>query len=62
MADREIETALPSETLARVQREAFRRGISLEEMAGILARNELARRAQPQTAAGSVVPFRRRTE
>jgi hypothetical protein len=62
MAHREMEFTLSGEDLERVKREAARRGISLEDMAGKLADGELRRRSQPITHAGSVVPFRRQAD
>lgn len=62
MAYRELEITLSEDDLERVKREAVRRGISLEQMTGILTRSELARRTQALTSNGSVVPFRRRAD
>lgn len=62
MAERELDITLSEDDLERVKREAVRRGISLEQMTGILTRTELARRTQALTSTGSVVPFRRRTD
>lgn len=62
MATYEMEVALASEDVDRLNAAAERRGITPEEMAGVLARAELVHRMQLQHATGSVVPFRRRTD
>jgi hypothetical protein len=62
MVELEMDFTLSAEELARVQKEAVRRGITPEEMAGILAHNELERRSRCQLSGGAVVPFRRRAD
>lgn len=62
MANYELEVALASEDVARLNAAAERRGITPAEMAGALARSELVHRMHVQQSGGSVVPFRRRPD
>lgn len=55
----ELTTLLSDEQRQKLQREADRRGVTAEVLAGELVERELRARTRPKVPAGNVRPFRR---
>jgi len=54
------EVTLSRRHMDRLELEAERRGMTLEELAAELIRKELAERTKPRNSRGPVTPFRRK--
>jgi hypothetical protein len=57
-----IDIALGKEDAAKLERIARQRGVTPEELAAELARNELVRRTAPKPTSGVVTPMRARAD
>lgn len=62
MADEEVGMQLSEADHQKLEAIAAQRGISANELAAELLKQELAQRTRPRPARGVVQPFRRRTE